>query len=81
MEDMLDLQIDFEQRELEFDIPLPPQSEVIQFEATFSKPMRSEATQTAGPSFQPSFTELPHTEIPSQTPHAPDHAPWMDLSA
>ena len=35
-----------------------------------------------GPSSQPSFTEPPHTEIPPhQTPHAPDHALWMDLSA
>ena len=41
----------------------------------------SESTYTAGPSSQPSFTELPHTEIPSQAPHAPDHASWMDLSA
>nr|CAN70325.1 hypothetical protein VITISV_041471 [Vitis vinifera] len=29
-----------------------------------------------GPSSQPSFIELP-----SQAPHAPDHAPWMDVSA
>ena len=34
----------------------------------------------AGPSFQPSFIEPPPTEIPSQAHHAPDHAPWMDLS-
>ena len=31
---------------------------------------------TAGPSSQPSFTELP-----SQAPHTPDYAPWMDVSA
>ena len=35
-----------------------------------------ESSFTAGPSSQPSFTELP-----SQAPHAPDHPPWMDLSA
>ena len=41
-----------------------------------------EPAYTAGPSFtEPSFTEPPHPEIPSQAPHAPDHAPWMDLSA
>ena len=41
-----------------------------------------ESTYTAGPSTQLSFTKPPHTEIPPhQTPHAPDHAPWMDLSA
>ncbi|KAL6320918.1 hypothetical protein AAG906_010727 [Vitis piasezkii] len=35
-----------------------------------------------GPSSQLSFTEPPHTEIPPhQAPHAPYHAPWMDLSA
>ena len=39
-----------------------------------------ESTYTVGPSSQPSFTELPHIEIPSQAPHALDHAPWMDLS-
>ncbi|KAL6340607.1 hypothetical protein AAG906_010515 [Vitis piasezkii] len=34
------------------------------------------------PSTQLSFTKPPHTEIPPhQTPHAPDHAPWMDLSS
>ena len=40
--------------------------------------MMTESSYTAGPSSQPSFTELPHTKIPS---HAPDHAPWMDVSA
>lgn len=35
----------------------------------------TERSFTAGPSSQPSFTELP-----SQAPHVPDHAPWMDLS-
>ncbi|KAL6315153.1 hypothetical protein AAG906_037385 [Vitis piasezkii] len=38
--------------------------------------MMTESSFTAGPSSQPSFTELP-----SQAPHAPDHPPWMDLSA
>ena len=51
-------------------------SEGIHVEATFSEPMMTKPTFTAGPSFQPSFTELP-----SQAPHAPDHAPWMDVSA
>ena len=41
----------------------------------------TEPSYTAGPSSQPSFIELPHTELPSQAPHAPDHAPWMDVSA
>ena len=43
----------------------------------------TESSYTAGPSSHPSFIEFPHTEIPSQVPrvsHAPDHAPWMDLS-
>ncbi|RVW25329.1 hypothetical protein CK203_116042 [Vitis vinifera] len=43
--------------------------------------MMSEPTYIVGPSSQPSFTELPHTEIPSQATHVTDHAPWMDLSA
>ena len=41
----------------------------------------TESYYTAGPSSQPSFTELLHIEILSQAPHAPDHAPWMDVSA
>ena len=41
----------------------------------------SKSTYTSGPFSQPSFTKPPHTEIPPhQTSHAPDHAPWMDLS-
>ncbi|RVW56505.1 hypothetical protein CK203_072491 [Vitis vinifera] len=60
----------------ELDILPPPQSESIHVEATFSEPMMTESSFTAGPSSQPSFTELP-----SQAPHAPDHAPWMDVSA
>ncbi|RVW26175.1 hypothetical protein CK203_109170 [Vitis vinifera] len=51
-------------REPEFDIPPPPQSEGIHFDATFSEPMMTESSYTAGPSSQPSFIELPHTEIP-----------------
>ena len=43
--------------------------------------MMTEPSYTAGPSSQPSFTELPHIELPSQALHAPDHAPWMDVSA
>ena len=38
----------------------------------------TKSSYIAGSSSQPSFTELPHTKIPS---HAPDHAPWMDVSA
>ena len=41
----------------------------------------NEPSYTTGPSSQPSFTKLPHIEIPSQAPHALDHAPWMDVSA
>ena len=78
MEDGLDPQRDFEQRGPELDIPPPPQSEGIHFEATFSKTMMTKSSYTAGSSSQPSFTELPHTKIPS---HTPDHAPWMDVSA
>ncbi|RVW39874.1 hypothetical protein CK203_083161 [Vitis vinifera] len=70
--------LSFEMRGLELDIPPPPQSEGIHFEATFSKPMMTKSSYIAGSSSQPSFTELPHTKIPS---HAPDHAPWMDVSA
>ena len=66
MEDGLDPQRDLEQRGPELDIPAPHQSEGIHVEATFSEPMMTE----------PSFTELP-----SQAPHAPEHPPWMDLSA
>ena len=36
----------------------------------------TEQSFIAGPSSQPSFTELP-----SQAPHTPDHAPWTDVSA
>ena len=43
--------------------------------------MMSEPTYTTGPSSQPSFTEPPHTKTsPHQAPHAPNYAPWMDLS-
>ena len=80
MEDGLDPQRDFEQRRPELDIPLPPQSEGIHVEATFSEPMMTEPSYIAGPSSQPSFIELPHTELPSQAPHTLDHAPWMDVS-
>ncbi|RVW26791.1 hypothetical protein CK203_099719 [Vitis vinifera] len=51
-------------------------SKGIHVEATFSEPMMTELSFTAGPSSQPSFTELP----PPPAPHAPDHPPWMDLS-
>ncbi|RVW19380.1 hypothetical protein CK203_116870 [Vitis vinifera] len=50
--------------------------EVIHVEATFLELMMTEPSYTTGPSSQPSFTELP-----SQAPHAPDHAPWMDVLA
>ena len=81
MEDGLDPQRDIEQKRHKLDIPPPSQSEGIHVEATFSKPMMTEPSYTAKPSSQPSFIELPHTELPSQAPHAPDHAPWMDVSA
>ncbi|WKA11448.1 hypothetical protein VitviT2T_028945 [Vitis vinifera] len=45
-------------------------------EENSEKPMMIESSFTAGPSSQPSFTELP-----SQAPHAPVHPPCMDLSA
>ena len=42
----------------------------------------SESAYTTRPSSQPSFTEPPYTESsPHQAPHAPNHAPWMDLSS
>ena len=41
----------------------------------------NELSYIVEPSFQPSFTKIPHIEIPSQAPHALDHAHWMDLSA
>ncbi|RVW51339.1 hypothetical protein CK203_075500 [Vitis vinifera] len=64
----------------ELDIP-PFQSKGVQFEATFSEPMISESTYTVGSSSHPSFTKPSHTETSlHQAPHAPDHAPWMDLS-
>ena len=59
MEDGLDPYRDFEQRGPALDIPPLPQPEGIHVEATFSEP-----SYTARPSSQPSFTELPHTEIP-----------------
>ena len=81
MEGGLDPQRDFEHRGSEFDNP-PLQTEGVQFEASFLEPMISELAYTAGPFFtKPSFTEPSHIEIPSQAPHAPDHAPWMDLSS
>ena len=85
MENGVDPQRGFQQREPELDI-LSLQSEDIQFEATFSESMMFEMTMfkptyTTGPSSQPSFTKPPHIEIsPHQAPHVPDHAPWMDLS-
>ena len=81
MEGGLDPQRDFEQRRPELDLPPPHQLKGIHFEATFSEPMMTESSYTMGPSSQPSFIELPHIEIPSQAPHASDHAPWMDISA
>ena len=81
MDDGVNPQRGFQQREPEFDIP-PLQLEGIQFGATFSELIMSEPTYTTGPYSPPSFTEPPHIEIPPhQAPHAPDHSPWMDLSA
>ena len=76
MDDGLDPQRGFEHRGPELDIPSPPQSKGIHVEATFSELMMTESSFTAGPSSQPSFTELP-----SQARHTPDYAPWMDVSA
>ena len=82
MDGGLDPLKDFEQSRPEFDIPPPLQTEGVQFEASFLEPMIFESTYIANPSFsQSSFTEPSHIEIPSQAPHATDHAPWMDLSA
>ena len=67
----MDPQRDLEQSGPELDIPAPHQSGGIHVEATFSEPMMTE----------PSFTEPSFTEPPSQAPHAPEHPPWMDLSA
>ena len=81
MEGGVDPQSGYQQRKLKLNIP-PLQSEGVQLEATFSELMLSELTYTTGPSTQPSFTKPSHTEIPPhQASHAPDHAPWMDLSA
>ena len=80
MEGRLNPQRDFEQSGPECDIPPPLPTEGVQFEASFPKPMLSEPAYTTGPS-ESFFTEPSHTEIPSQAPHALDHAPWMDLSA
>ena len=74
MEGGVDPQSDFQQRELELDIP-PIQLQGVQFEATFSKQMMFELTYIAGPSTHLSFTKPPHTEIPpSQAPLNPEHA-------
>ncbi|RVW97881.1 hypothetical protein CK203_021213 [Vitis vinifera] len=81
MEDGLDPQRDFKRKRPELDILPPPQSKGIHVEDTFSEPMMTEPSYTARPSSQPSFTELLHIELPSQAPHTPDHAPWMDVSA
>ena len=81
MEGGVDPQRGFQQRQLELDIP-PLQSEGIQFETTFPKPMISELTYTTGPFSQSFFTKPLHIETPPhQAPHVPDHATWMDLSA
>ncbi|KAL6327233.1 hypothetical protein AAG906_015272 [Vitis piasezkii] len=74
MESGLDPHRVFEHRGPKLDIPHLPQSKGIQFEAIFSESMMFEPIYTAGPSSQPSFTEFPHIEIPSQAPHAPDRA-------
>ena len=58
MDDGLDPQRDFEQRGPELDIPPQPQSEGIHVETTFSEPMMTESSYTAGPSSQPSFTSF-----------------------
>ncbi|RVW13802.1 hypothetical protein CK203_083622 [Vitis vinifera] len=75
MEDGLDPQRTLSREGPSLTFPPPHQLEGIHVEATFSEPMMTKSSFTAGPSSQPSFTELP-----SQAPHVPDHAPWMDLS-
>lgn len=86
-----------QQSEPELDISalqtkIPSQIGAIQFEFTFYEPMMIETTFTKGPSIQPSYIELAffgpayfkstYTKVPlPQAPPAPDHAPWMDLSA
>ncbi|RVW38981.1 hypothetical protein CK203_100079 [Vitis vinifera] len=71
----------FDHREPEFDIP-PRQSEGGHIDPTISDAMMTETGYTAGPSGQPSFTEPHHTHTsPGQAPDAPEHAPWMELSA
>ena len=81
MEGGVDPQKGFQHREPKLDIP-PLKSEGVQFEATFSESMMFDLTYIVGPYSQPSFTKPPHTKIPPyQAPHAPDHSPWMDLSA
>ncbi|KAL6316751.1 hypothetical protein AAG906_020435 [Vitis piasezkii] len=68
------------------------QTKGVQFEITFFEPMMTKPTFTEGLSTQssytefsfsgPAFTEPTRTKIPPpQAPPAPDHAPWMDLSA
>ncbi|RVW72676.1 hypothetical protein CK203_056553 [Vitis vinifera] len=51
-------------------------SKEIHVEATFSEPMMTKSSFTTGLSSQPSFIELP-----SQAPHTPHCAPWIDVSA
>ncbi|RVW92930.1 Retrovirus-related Pol polyprotein from transposon RE1 [Vitis vinifera] len=66
-------------RETDFEAPTTYDTYDEQFlgRMKFEKaPDGSWSSLTAGPSSQPSFTELP-----SQAPHVLDHAPWMDLSA
>ena len=65
MKSGLDPRRDFEQGGPELDILSPPQLEGIHFEATFLEPMITESSYTTGPSSQPSFIKLSHTEIPS----------------
>ena len=65
IEDGLDPQRGFKQREPELDI-LPLQFKGVQFEATFPESMMSELAYIVGLSSQPSFTEPLHTET---SPH------------
>ena len=74
-------QTDFDHREPEFDIP-PCQSEGGHIDPTISDAMMTETGYTAAPSGQPSFTKPHYTHTsPGQAPDAPEHAPWMELSA
>ena len=82
MEGEVDPQSGHQQRGLELDISpfqteTPSQMGGVQFEKTFSEPSYTEPFFFGLAFIKPTHTEIP----PPQAPLAPDHAPWMDLSA